>query len=620
MANIVELTENRQTSEFYPTPAELAKRMLEKVDWYKVNTILEPSAGKGDILKEIARAIQRSDRRNSKDLEIDAIEIDNNLRSILKYNFSGEAKNKLRSEMKEATKDYANHYQQHWQTGRYYYFDGKERKDKDFPESVQVQLEKINDELKGFFPDGIRIVHDDFLTYTNYKKYDLIIMNPPFSNGDMHLLKALKMQKNGGSIVCLLNAETIRNPYTPTRKHLVQLLDGYNAEIEYISNAFSDAERRADVDVALIRVDIPNSVDEKESIFDRLAKAQKYEEPDISESTELEVTDFIQALVNRYRVEIESGIELIKTYWRMRPYIRSSLDPKREYYYDTPIIQLTDGDNHEMTINRYVRKVRLKYWQGLLTNDKFIGRLTSKLQQEYHERINHYAEYDFSMFNIQTLLVEMQAQIKGGIEDEIMKTYDRLTEEHAYYPECAKNRHYYDGWKTNKAWKIDKKSILPIYGVFSSYDKRPRVYEAAHVLSDIERVLNYFDGNMTADVDLSSTLDCYFRANITQNVKLKYFDVTFYKKGTVHIKFTCPELIDRFNIYAAQNRRWLPPCYGKKKYADMTEEEQAVINEFQGEQAYNKVMSRPDYFLASPVKETGMLLLDVSTQDEQRAV
>mgnify|MGYP003290709934 CR=1 FL=1 len=61
-------------------------------------------------------------------------------------------------------------------------------------------------------------------------------MNPPFSNGDKHLLKALQIQQNGGKVVCLLNAETIRNPYTETRKTLVDLLEKYEAEIEYIEN------------------------------------------------------------------------------------------------------------------------------------------------------------------------------------------------------------------------------------------------------------------------------------------------------------------------------------------------------------------------------------------------
>jgi len=36
------------------------------------------------------------------------------------------------------------------------------------------------------------------------KEYSLIILNPPFSNGCKHLLKALEMQqRNGGAVVCL---------------------------------------------------------------------------------------------------------------------------------------------------------------------------------------------------------------------------------------------------------------------------------------------------------------------------------------------------------------------------------------------------------------------------------
>ena len=57
-------------------------------------------------------------------------------------------------------------------------------------------------------------------------------MNPPFSNGDKHLLKALQMQEKGGNIVCLLNAETLRNPYTESRKELIRQLDKYDADIE----------------------------------------------------------------------------------------------------------------------------------------------------------------------------------------------------------------------------------------------------------------------------------------------------------------------------------------------------------------------------------------------------
>ena len=319
---------------------------------------------------------------------------------------------------------------------------------------------------------------------------------------------------------------------------------------------------------------------------------------------EIEVTDMIQMIVNRYRTEVEAGIELIRTYRRMLPYLQRDMNEK-----GYPIIYLTNGDHRETTVNGYVKAVRLKYWSALLKNEKFVGKLTSKLQAKYRERVNSYADYDFSEFNIFSLLSEMNAEIKVGIEDEIGKMYDRLTAEHSYYPECSKNKHLYDGWKTNLAWKIEKKCILPCYGVYDSWDGKPRVYEAYNVLSDIERILNFFDGNLTADVDLSNTIKQYFEQGVTKNIKCKFFDVTFYKKGTVHIVFSCPELIDRFNIYAAQRRGWLPPSYGKKQYADMSAEEQAVVDSFQGAAAYAKVLQNPGYYLAAPVKSQNLLVM-----------
>lgn len=112
---------------------------------------------------------------------------------------------------------------------------------------------------------------------------------------------------------------------------------------------------------------------------------------------------------------------------------------------------------------------------------------------------------------------------------------------------------------------------------------------------------------MTAEVNLESELRKSFEQGITKNIACKFFQATFYKKGTVHITFTCPELIDRFNIYAAQNRGWLPPSYGKKSYKDMTAEEKTVIDSFQGEKAYNEVMAKSDYYLASPIESRPLL-------------
>lgn len=605
MSNVLQIVENEQTSEFYPTPQSLVQKMIEGIDWNYIDTILEPSAGKGDILREIAK---REDTYRSKAFDVDCIEIDPNLRQILKFNF-GERRNELEARENEITKNYK--YCEHRYSNGWTYARDNDR-GYDYvsvPSPDKEKLDEISEEYKCFFRNGIHIVCDDFLTYNPFKQYDLIIMNPPFSNGDKHLLKALKMQEKGGNIICLLNAETLKNPYTETRRTLLELLNKYNAQIEYIDNAFTSAERKTSVEVALIKVAI-EQVQEESDIYNRFKKAEQIE--DVYEDvTDLEVTDFIKAAVNQFNIEVKSGLELIRQYRALVPYMQNSFSD--DSYSKKPILRLVNSYERSyddcVPINDYLKDVRLKYWRALLSNPKFVGKLTSKLQDEYREQVQKLADYDFSEFNIYTLSAEINAQIKSGIEDEIIAMFDRLTEEHSWYPECSKNRHYYNGWKTNKAHMIGKKVIIPCYGVFSAWSGEPSVYDAKKALEDIERILNFLDGHMTEEINSWSFLEHYFCQGKTKNIPMKYFNATFYKKGTVHLTFHCPELIERFNIYVAQNKKWLPPNYGKTAYKDMTDEEKAVVDSFQGEEAYNEVMAKSNYYLA-PVTNNQVLMLE----------
>ena len=596
MNNTISYTDSE---EFYPTPPALIDKMLDGIDWNYISTILEPSAGKGNILKEIAK--------RAKGKNVDAIEYDDNLRQILQWNFSKDRLNEIKVEEKKFLEKCGYKCYEERITG-WYYFDNIESKYLPIPESNFTEMKKYENQKKEFFSEGIHIVAKDFLTYEPFKQYDLIIMNPPFSNGDRHLLKAIKMQEDfGGNIVCLLNAETIRNPFTQSRKYLAELLEKYNAQIEFIENGFTTAERKTDVEVALVKIVIPPRKEES-TIYEHFKNEEHYEEFNTDEKTEIEVTDFLKSIINRYKIEIKSGLELIKLYNDLSPYLRPSFDNETNLY-GYNLIRLMDKSGHNpITVNTYVKSVRNKYWTALLTNKKVTGQLTSTLQGEYRKKVATYEEYDFSEFNIKMLLNDMNAHIKKGIEEEIDKMYDRLTEEHTYYPECSKNKHLYDGWKTNKAWKIDKKVIIPVYGIFDEFYNKPRAYKAYDVLSDIERILNFFDGNLTADVNLKETIESYFNQGTMKNIPCKYFKATFYKKGTCHLVFTCPELIKRFNIYAAKHRGWLPPSYGKKTYEQMDEEEKKVIDDFQGKEDYNIVLSKPEYYLNAPIKQNVLMI------------
>ena len=84
----------------------------------------------------------------------------------------------------------------------------------------------------------------------------------------------------------------------------------------------------------------------------------------------------------------------------------------------------------------------------------------------------------------------------------------------------------------------------------------------------------------------------------TKGIQLKYFTVTFYKKGTCHITFSNDDLLKKFNVFGSQKKGWLPPTYGKKQYKDMTVEEKVVVKEFDGsESEYNKVIQNQQYYL-----------------------
>ena len=85
--------------------------------------------------------------------------------------------------------------------------------------------------------------------------------------------------------------------------------------------------------------------------------------------------------------------------------------------------------------------------------------------------------------------------------------------------------------------------------------------------------------------------------------------VTFYKKGTCHLEFTNEELLKKLNIFGCQQKGWLPPGYGKKKYQQMEPEERAVVDEFEGKDSYEQTVANANYYIYTP--ESSLQLLEV---------
>ena len=520
-------------TEFYPTPMSVAGRMVGKIDWEHVYTVLEPSAGKGNLLDAL-NARLRHNHRNDNRLDVDCLEVDDNLRAILKDN-------------------------------------------------------------------GWRVVGEDFFDYSTVKKYDAVLMNPPFSEGDKHLLRAISLleRNGGGQIVCLLNENTIKNPYSRSRKELQRKLDKYGAQYEYLRGAFRKAERQTDVDTVIVWLTVPEPP-VRSRIMDYLKKARaETESGPLTREVARRGTNWIEQMVMDFEMDAAATIRFLREYEGIRGHLHGlylNIDGTK-----------TDAIT-SYTINRQLKEVREHYWRKLLNDSRFamvVGKMTSTMRDEYDRNITVFSNCDFSRDNIKLLVNEIQGQLNMGLKAEMLKLFDTFTSYDLRHD--SDHIHYYNGWKTNKCYKVGKKVIVPMYTAFLTWAKDDdlREYEVQSFLDNIQKVLDFLDRGQTS---WSPTLLEKIRLANSQSgfkkVETHYFWATFYKKGTCHIVFK-PDMmhvVDRLNIFAAMKKTWLPPYYGKVRYEDMDAEGKAVIDGFHGDKPdpqaeYAKVVKDPGNYI-----------------------
>lgn len=520
------------SKDFYPTPPDLAWKMLHGVfpiihgrTAYSNFPILEPSAGSGALAREIEK--QCGIYRNK----------------------NGQIPETAKNERKELDLDCI---------------------------ELSADFRAI---LKN---DGFRVVHDDFLTFRPCKKYKAIVMNPPFSDGAAHLTKALEIMQDGGKIRCILNAETIRNPCTNERKALVQTLKEAGAKIEYITDAFKNAARKTDVEIAFISIDIPDRepvsrirLDLKNELADRMEA-----NPQLAA---LVSSDPITAAIERYNAAAQGLARVYDEFSGIRSLFATSAADDN----GNGVVSLSCGYNEAL------RNLRGLYWKKLFDLPQIRNNLTQTMQYEYGERIDELKDYDFSPYNIWTIREEISRNLVAGIENELIKLFDDWTRLH-YNSEYSQNLHYFNGWCTNEAYKIGKKVIFRC-NAFSDWSGQFQPdYKTHGTIHNIEMLLHYLDtnGKQYDDKELRSILQQAEKDGQTRKIKCRYFDLTFYKKGTCHLEFTNEDVLKSFNLFACQRKGWLPPSYGKKAYRDMGAADKKVVDSFEGEASYSDTMAR----------------------------
>ena len=350
------------SNNFYPTKPATAYKLFsmfyeaDKKKFFNCVHLLEPSAGKGDLIEAFYDFLTDKEVKIYEDINSK----ESDIRKQVYYNREKIYQEKLKK----------------------YKFD-----------VVEID-ETLRNILLG---KGYNLVGRDFLEWNAPKFYDLIIANFPFNEGVHHALKAIRIQERmGGAILCIINAETLKNPYSKERKILVEKLKNYNAKIEYLENEFLDAERKTDVEIALIYINVP--MQDKETMFEKEFKRNH---------TDINIDDYnslipkmnkLQQLVFEFKMCRDSIIKLYEEKIRIEKMFKGmNIDTE---------IGIVDSNKYTssgnvLNVNDFIEKLNLKYWNKFITISEFKKKLPSKLRDNFNYNIDRQSDIEFNIENIQ---------------------------------------------------------------------------------------------------------------------------------------------------------------------------------------------------------------------------
>lgn len=477
--------------------------------------------------------------------------------------------------------------------------DGVLAKLRQWPDVFAIEIDPVlQATLRG---KNLRLLDADFLSFAAPDQFDLIVANPPFDRGDAHLLKAISIMYSG-QIIFLLNAETLRNPCTNLRKELVKKLDELGAEVEYIQNAFLDAERQTAVEVALVNIIIENPVDA--GMFSGCTDTVEEVDVELEEKHEVSTGRTIEELVAEYNQVLKLGTDVIMQFYRnwkkvgrfLSLHVATSRkkDERRQALSGDNLTNYVRND-----INDLLAELRITYWRRVLQLDEVRKRLTEKKRQEFEVAMTKQSDMDFTSANIRSFVMGIIGGYERTLTDAVLEIFDKFTIDHWYRDSShlyCENIHYFDGWKTNHAHKVGRKVIIPgrEYGRSFWYDTMNRWevgYDTGKMLDDIDTVMNYF-GGLEDYVSIKKALEDSFHAksrwSTQSGILSTYFKITVFKKGTIHLQFRDLDILRRFNVTACRGKNWLPDDYGQPRYSDLAPEAAAVVDSFEGRGAYEK--------------------------------
>ena len=334
-----------------------------------------------------------------------------------------------------------------------------------------------------------KVIQEDFLKYSGALDFGLIVMNPPFDNGEHHLIKSWEILRNG-HVVCLLNEETIKNQNSVYRRYLVELIEQHGS-VEYLGPVFESADRRTKVNVAMVRLEKKSD----ESIINFKGSASgKVDEIDLeSADSGIEKRDFIDALCRSYQKAIDSTAAMYRAMLDFNLFVGAFCSDYEAPKLAAAFFESSRKHGYSDAHNEFAMAFQKHAWNKIFSNTKVSGLMTNKVRDKFYKWRDEMGGIDLNQDNIMMLFDAIIQQRKIIADECIVDVFDKITSN-------VERRATNDVWKTNSKYMVPEKFILG-YVVESGWSGGLSVcWRKRDFLDDMDRAFCLVSGKSFGDI------------------------------------------------------------------------------------------------------------------------
>lgn len=390
-----------------------------------------------------------------------------------------------------------------------------------------------NKQLSSLSSNDAEMIGFDFFEVTRQQvsHVDFIIMNPPFSNADAHILHAYEIAPENCTIIALCNYETISNDYSMRRSRLTSLIEESGSSLN-LGDVFSDAERTTGINIGLVTLYTKQGDDfDISGYFDLSEDNEKQENGLIPYNV-------IRDVVNRY----VSGMRLYDKVSDIGVQMNDllSLFGTKNYSF------ICSEENKKVTKDAFRKELQKSAWRCVFDKLDMRSRVTNSLYEQLNAFVEKNQNIPFTMKNVYKM-VEMIAGTHGNrMNKALIDAFYSMTK-HTH-----ENRYKVEGWKTNSSYMINKKIIIH-QGAELNWSGKLAVNSwsyAGQRLQDLIKALCYLMG-VSYNPDMQpSCVSEVFESNTWYDSY--FFEFKVFKKGTMHLKFKDIKVWENFNKKVAE--------------------------------------------------------------------